>query len=360
MGCVPSTVDATENREVQKELTQAKKANESVIKLLFLGAGGSGKTTLFKQLQYIHGDGFSQRDRKQFRLQIFEQIMEYMKLMVKKIDEHDLPSEDQKWLDSLEFEKENSKISAKVITESSVNGELSAEIVKHLQTLWNDKTIRMIFNDWRAKICVPDSTAYYLNNLSRITADDYIPTDEDLLLIRYRTTGMNEKTLTIQENTFQICDVGGQRNERRKWINFFDNVTAVIFVAALSCYDEAIYEDEDTNCMLESLQVFEDTLQTPTFSETAFILFLNKKDVFDEKIQKVPITVCFSEYNGGKQSSTESLNYIRDQFAKKNPNPDRQLFPHVTQATDRDNVKKVFGDVQQIVVQWSLQHSGLV
>jgi hypothetical protein len=31
---------------------------------------------------------------------------------------------------------------------------------------------------------------------------------------------------------------GGQRNERRKWIHCFENVTAVIFVAALSEYDQ--------------------------------------------------------------------------------------------------------------------------
>jgi len=112
--------------------------------------------------------------------------------------------------------------------------------------------------------------------------------------------------------------------------------------------------------MMESLQIFDEHLNLLQFKETAFILFLNKKDVFDEKIVNIPITVCFEEYKG-RQSSTESLNYIRDQFESKNANPkERQLFCHVTQATDRGNVKKVFRDVQQIVVQWSLQHSGLV
>jgi len=271
----------------------------------------------------------------------------------------DLPTEDEKWLQSLDFDKESSKNSAKYIMDHPTNTELTGEIVKHLQHLWNDKTVLLLFNDWRAKICVPDSTGYYLNSLSRISADDYVPTDEDLLLVRYRTTGMTEKQLTIEGNTFLICDVGGQRNERRKWINFFDNVTAVIFVASLSCYDEVVFEDEDTNCMMESLQVFEETLNLQTFAETAFILFLNKKDVFDEKIKKVPITVCFEDYRGGQND--ESLGYIRDQFESKNATPqERQVFSHVTQATDRDNIKKVFHDVQHVVIQWSLERSGLV
>jgi len=82
--------------------------------------------------------------------------------------------------------------------------------------------------------------------------------------------------------------------------------------------------------------------------------------VFDEKIKKVPITVCFSGYKG-PQASEESLAFIRDQFESKNTNSEeRQLYPHITQATDRDNITKVFQDVQHIVVQWSLQRSGLV
>ena len=43
---------------------------------------------------------------------------------------------------------------------------------------------------------------------------------------------------------FRLCDVGGQRTERRKWIHCFDDVTAIIFVAALNEYDMMLEEDE--------------------------------------------------------------------------------------------------------------------
>lgn len=33
---------------------------------------------------------------------------------------------------------------------------------------------------------------------------------------------------------YKLYDVGGQRNERRKWIHLFEGVTAVIFCAAIS------------------------------------------------------------------------------------------------------------------------------
>ena len=85
------------------------------------------------------------------------------------------------------------------------------------------------------------------------------------MLVRYRTTGMTEQSFKIDGTFFKICDVGGQRNERRKWIHFFDSVTAVIFVSSLSAYDETIFEDENANAMDESLTVFDETVNMNWF-----------------------------------------------------------------------------------------------
>jgi hypothetical protein len=46
-------------------------------------------------------------------------------------------------------------------------------------------------------------------------------------------TGIREERLKIDNQIFCFFDVGGQRNERRKWINCFDGVHGIIFVAAL-------------------------------------------------------------------------------------------------------------------------------
>ena len=43
-----------------------------------------------------------------------------------------------------------------------------------------------------------------------------------------------EEEYVIDGVPFVVYDVGGQRNERRKWIHCFNDVTAIIFVAALS------------------------------------------------------------------------------------------------------------------------------
>ena len=42
-----------------------------------------------------------------------------------------------------------------------------------------------------------------------------------------------------------MVDVGGQRSERRKWIHCFENVTSIIFLVALSEYDQILFESDN-------------------------------------------------------------------------------------------------------------------
>ena len=60
----------------------------------------------------------------------------------------------------------------------------------------------------------------------------------DVLRSRVRTTGIVQQDFQIKAKKYTMFDVGGQRNERRKWIHCCDNVTAVIFVTAVSEYDQ--------------------------------------------------------------------------------------------------------------------------
>jgi len=53
-----------------------------------------------------------------------------------------------------------------------------------------------------------------------------------------------------------MFDVGGQRDERRKWIQCFNDVTAIIFVAATSSYNLVLREDVTQNRVQESLELF--------------------------------------------------------------------------------------------------------
>jgi len=115
-----------------------------------------------------------------------------------------------------------------------------------------------------------------------------------------------------------MVDVGGQRSERRKWVHCFADVTAIIFVVAISSYDQVLEEDEKTNRMDEDIKLYKEIADNQWFTETSIILFFNKKDIFDEKLQRgVHLNVCpsFKDYNGKLELGPAS-EYIQNIFKK--------------------------------------------
>lgn len=95
---------------------------------------------------------------------------------------------------------------------------------------------------------IVESMSYFLNQIDRIAADDYVADINDMLHVRIRSSGVVVDRYTIDGFTFEMYDVGGQRNERKKWIHCFDNVTAVIYVAALSEYDQVRHAPPPACC----------------------------------------------------------------------------------------------------------------
>ena len=65
------------------------------------------------------------------------------------------------------------------------------------------------------------------------------------LVLRGKTFNCN-KACQCLFFSFRVIDVGGQKNQRKKWIHFFEGVTAVVFFASLSSYDEFVEEDENS------------------------------------------------------------------------------------------------------------------
>jgi hypothetical protein len=112
-----------------------------------------------------------------------------------------------------------------------------------------------------------------------------------------------------------MLDVGGQRSERKKWIHCFDEVKAVIFIAALSDYDLTLAEDPTMNRLIESLKLFANICNNRWFVTASMILFLNKTDLFAIKLKRgTKISVCFPLYNGDPNSYEETTSYIQVNF----------------------------------------------
>ena len=77
-----------------------------------------------------------------------------------------------------------------------------------------------------------------------MASPSYLPTDQNILRSRVKTTGITETTFKVGELTYKLFNVGSQRSKRKKWIHCFENVTALVVLVSLSEYDQMLYEDE--------------------------------------------------------------------------------------------------------------------
>ena len=334
------------SKTLEQEMTRDHGADQQINKLLLLGAGESGKSTLFKQMITIYGKGYPESERKTFTSIIYSNIIASMKTLCQHSDTYGpvLPE----------------SALSKQIVEEELKGdeEIDPKLGEHLKALWNDPGIQETYDN-RSHYQLTDSTKYFLDRLDEICEEGYIPNEQDVLRSRVRTTGIVENEFEIDGNQFKMFDVGGQRNERKKWIHCFENVTAVLFVAAISEYDQVLYEDENTNRIVEALNLFEEICNSRWFRETSVILFLNKRDLFADKCKKVSLSVCFPEYTGD-DSYEAGVEFLQEQFELRNRNTDKQVYTHVTCATDTDNIGAVFNAVKDIIIRKSLNEAGLV
>ena len=117
----------------------------------------------------------------------------------------------------------------------------------------------------------------------------------------------------------RLVDVGGQRSERRKWIHAFEYVTSVIFLVAMSEYDQKLLENNTENRLEESIALFKTLMDSQYFSNSSIILFLNKKDLLEQKIKTSHLIDHFPSFDGPKRDIMAAQEFIRDIFVALGP-----------------------------------------
>ncbi|CAM8886344.1 unnamed protein product [Rhodiola kirilowii] len=364
--------------EIERRIEQETKAEKHIQKLLLLGAGESGKSTIFKQIKLLFQTGFDQEELKSYISVIHANVYQAIKIL------YDGSLEmSQNEADSTKFlvSSENKKIGDKL---STIGGRLdypclTKELADEIGTLWKDAAIQETLLHGN-ELQVPDCTNYFMRNLHRLADINYVPTksmQEDVLHARVRTTGVVEIQFSpVGENkrsgeVYRLFDVAGQRNERRKWIHLFEGVSAVIFCVSISEYDQTLYEDENKNRMIETKELFDWVLKQPCFEKTSFMLFLNKFDIFEKKVLTVPLNVCewFKDYepvSTGKQEIEHAYEYVKKKFEELYfqstalDRMDRVFKIYRTTALDPKLMKKTFKLVDESLRRRNLFEAGLL
>jgi len=338
------------NQEIERQLRRDKRDARRELKLLLLGTGESGKSTFIKQMRIIHGSGYSDEDKRSYIKLVFQNIFMAMQAMIRAMDLLKI-----QYADSADHERADQVRAVDYETVTT----FESPYVEAIKALWADMGIQECY-DRRREYQLTDSTKYYLDDLTRIAAPNYLPTEQDILRARVPTTGIIEYPFDLDSIIFRMVDVGGQRSERRKWIHCFENVTSIIFLVALSEYDQILFESDNENRMEESKALFRTIITYPWFQHSSVILFLNKKDLLEEKIMYSHLVDYFPEYDGPQRDAIHAREFILRMFVDLNPDSEKIIYSHFTCATDTENIRFVFAAVKDTILQLNLKEYNLV
>jgi guanine nucleotide-binding protein G(i) subunit alpha len=229
--------------------------------------------------------------------------------------------------------------------ESSV---VTKDVAAKVKKVWDSAEFQKLISS--GDVQIEDGALYFMNQLDRVCAKGYVPTSQDILHARQKSTGIVETQFESNGALFRIVDVGGQRSERKKWSVLFADITGIIFCADVSCYDTPLREDPNVNRMIDSLNTFQTICANRDLQSRDIILFLNKTDLLQKKLKRSPFPTEAFPGAPNEPNSDDALRYIQALYLAKNGNPNKFIYVHHTIATDTSNIKAVFTDIVKEIV----------
>ena len=235
---------------------------------------------------------------------------------------------------------------------------------------------------------IHDNVEYFLDAIDRVADNEYEPSWEDYLRIQTRSTGFSSTTIETNPWLSKVCkcihsiyvyislyllicklksknkkfdnekieivDVGGTRSERKKWLKVSRDgydLCAVIFVVAIGDYDLTLFEDNSSNRLCEAFNLFIKLAERGFFNGSKMYIFFNKYDIFQQKLQHIPITVALRDFPSNKNPNDEEdvvtfiASKFRDSLLKLHVKVRDAVDIHRTNALDDNLMKNVLEDV---------------
>ncbi|ESK93967.1 guanine nucleotide-binding protein alpha-4 subunit [Moniliophthora roreri MCA 2997] len=235
-----------------------------------------------------------------------------------------------------------------------------------IKELWAHPTVRGLISKRRLKL--DEWSEFFLRHIGRVSAQDYIPSTDDILHARIQTMGVAEHIFDVNIHgksvSWHLFDVGGARGQRHTWVPYFDDANAIIFVAPVSAFDQYLEEDPRTNRIDDSLQLFTQICSNALLKNVHLVLFLNKTDLLKAKLDAGLRVQKYITSFGDRSNDYETvLQYFRAHFLqvhRRNNENRRVLYTHFTSVVDTKATQRIIGNVRDSIFRGYLQSAALV
>ncbi|KAG1848508.1 guanine nucleotide binding protein, alpha subunit [Suillus subalutaceus] len=234
--------------------------------------------------------------------------------------------------------------------------------------LWKDPSVKQRLREKRIR--VEEGSGFFLDEISRITALRYFPSDQDVLKARLKTTGVVEHSFSIADSqrrfiTWKIYDVGGARNQRHAWAPYFEDVNAIIFLAPISAFDQVLAEAPEVNRLEDSLLLWRSVVSNKLLAHVSIILFLNKVDLLQAKLKSgVRLSHHMPRYGDRPNDYENVSSYFYNKFGSIHQaftsNKEREFKIHLTSVTDTRRTATIIQNVRDIIITVNLKNIHLM
>ncbi|KAH9945654.1 G-alpha-domain-containing protein [Amylocystis lapponica] len=265
--------------------------------------------------------------------------------------------------------------------QSAPNVQSAAEAVascaEDMAALWADADVQAALA--RRRIQLEESPGFFLNDVKRVAARGYEPSDDDVVRARLRTMGVQEYRFVFEHGSetgreWLIYDVGGARSLRHAWYPYFDDINAIIFLAPISCFDERLAEDRLVNRVEDSLLLWKAVCSSTLLKNVQMILvpsppplpacrtgnsrtharrpqFLNKCDLLHKKLSRgVRVAKYVPSYADRPNDARTAAKYFRQQFRdvlSRNSPEERPFYSFLTSVIDTKATAKTVAAVRE-------------